>query len=181
LQFLAEFTVEQATKAHKASKPFFIHTTPVMPHWGTCIGPDPPAPGYPPYDPHWEMTALRDPLTGSPAKVPISPCPSHKHRHDFDGQTNKHIASWNVSASGVVPAWMQNKRLDSWDEWREDLGWQNRSAACVDLDDLIAAVLEGFETLGVLNNTFVFFSSECAPQSWPRSLVGATVYAASVS
>jgi arylsulfatase A-like enzyme len=135
----------------------------------------------PPYDPHWEMTALRDPLTGSPAKVPISPCPSHKHRHDFDGQTNKHIASWNVSASGVVPAWMQNKRLDSWDEWREDLGWQNRSAACVDLDDMIAAVLEGFETLGVLNNTFVFFSSECAPQSWPRSLVGATVYAASVS
>ena len=46
-QFLADFTIEQATKATKAGKPFFIHTTPVMPHWGTCIGPEPPAPGYP--------------------------------------------------------------------------------------------------------------------------------------
>ena len=46
-QFLAEFTIEQAANARKAGKPFFIHTTPVMPHWGTCIGPHPPAPGYP--------------------------------------------------------------------------------------------------------------------------------------
>jgi hypothetical protein len=62
-----------------------------------------------------------------------------KHRHDFDGQSNKHIASWNVSASGRLPDPMQNKVLDSWDEFREDIGWQNRSAACVDLDDLIDA------------------------------------------
>ena len=123
--------------------------------------------------------------------MPISPCPSHKHRHDFDGQTNKHIASWNVSASGVVPPWMKmvglmngvgcqsnestcrpwmngmgwakdGKQLDAWDEWREDIGWQNRSAAVVDLDDLIDAVFDGFESMGVLDNTFVFFSSECA-------------------
>ena len=159
-QFLADFTIEQATNAHKAGKPFFIHTTPVMPHWGTCIGPEPPAPGYPPYDPHWEMGGLVDPLTGRAAKLPISPCPSHKNRHNFDGQTNKHIASWNVSASGVVPDWMQNKPLDSWDEWREDIGWQNRSAACVDLDDLIDAVFDGFESMGVLDNTYVFFSSD---------------------
>lgn len=91
-QFLADFTIEQATKAGRADKPFFIHTTPVMPHWGTCIGPDPPAPGYPSYDPHWEF-ALTDPLTGRQAQLPISPCPSHKHRHDFDGQSNRHIAS----------------------------------------------------------------------------------------
>ena len=37
-QFLAEFTVEQAKKSQQRAKPFFIHTTPVMPHWGTCIG-----------------------------------------------------------------------------------------------------------------------------------------------
>ena len=65
-----------------------------------------------------------------------------------------------MSASGVVPDWMQNKQLDSWDEYREDIGWQNRSAACVDLDDLIGAVFDGFESMGVLDNTFVFFSSE---------------------
>ena len=55
---------------------------------------------------------------------------------------------------------MQNKRLDAWDEYREDIGWQNRSAACVDLDDLIDAVFDGFESMGVLNNTYVIFSSD---------------------
>ena len=158
---------------------------------GVGIGPEPPAPGYPPYDPHFEMSSLVDPLTGTAAHVPISPCPSVKHRHDFDGQKNKHLASWNVSASGVVgpsfaassnlplvfahpsricrscfgwvsqvPDFMQNKRLDAWDEYREDIGWQNRSAACVDLDDLIDAVFDGFESMGVLNNTYVIFSSD---------------------
>ena len=72
---------------------------------------------------------------------------------------------------------------------REDLGFRNRSAAVVcppelklrtpartkplewyvefefrvaqaDLDDLIGAVFDGFEKLGVLDNTFVFFSSD---------------------
>jgi len=42
----------------------------------------------------------------------------------------------------------------------QDIGWQNRSAACVDLDDLIDQVFDGFESMGVLNNTFVIFSSE---------------------
>ena len=79
--------------------PFFIHTTPVMPlspHWGTCVGPLPPD-GYGPNDPHWEYNDLTDPATGRVAHLPISPCTSHnKHAHDFDGQENPHIASWNT-------------------------------------------------------------------------------------
>ena len=55
---------------------------------------------------------------------------------------------------------MQDKQLDAWDEYREDIGWQNRSAACVDLDDLIDAVFNGFGSMGVLDNTYVIFSSE---------------------
>ena len=42
----------------------------------------------------------------------------------------------------------------------QDIGWQNRSAACVDLDDLIDAVFDGFESMGVLDNTYVIFSSD---------------------
>ena len=149
-QFLADFTVEQAAIAHKASKPFFIHTTPVMPHWGTCIGPNPPQ-GYGPRDPHWEFqdSRLVDPATSQTVELPISPCPSHKHAHDFDGQKNPHVASWNVSATGVVPKAMQIAHLDAYEQEREDLGWRNRSAAVVDLDDLIGAVFAGLEALGV--------------------------------
>jgi hypothetical protein len=118
-QFLAEFTVDQAVHAHKAGKPFFIHTTPVMPHWGTCIGPDPPN-GYGQDDPHWEFQGrgLVDPATGQIVELPISPCPSHKHAHDFDGQENPHLDSWNVSATGVVPKAMQTVHLDAYDASR---------------------------------------------------------------
>ena len=158
-QFLADFTVKQAHIAKNRSKPFFIHTTPVMPHWGTCIGPQPPAPGYGPDDPHWEFT-LVNPVTGRVTPRPISPCPSHAHAHDFDGQTNPHIHSWNVTASGVIPYFMSNLAVDSWDVVREDLGWRNRSAAVVDLDDLIAHVFAGLEELDLLDNTFAFFSSD---------------------
>ena len=165
-QFLADFTLEQATIAVQKKKPFFIHTTPVMPHWGTCIGPQPPKPGYAPDDPHWEITpggdpttgSLVDPRTGSSMVIPISPCPSHKNAHVFDGQKNQHIASWNTTASGALPEFMASQQLDTFQEAREDLGFRNRSAAVVDLDDLIGAVFDGFEKLGVLENTFVFFS-----------------------
>jgi N-acetylglucosamine-6-sulfatase len=43
---------------------------------------------------------------------------------------------------------------------REDLGWRNRSAAVVDLDDLIGAVFAGLEELGVIDETIAFFSSD---------------------
>ena len=166
-QFLADFTVDQATLARKGRKPFYISTTPVMPHWGTCEGGPGAGPGvYAPDDPHWEYGFLTDPANPNNHKValPISPCPSHKHAHDFDGQTNPHIPSWNVSASGVVPKAMQvyaaQEVLDAYSSEREDIGWRNRSAAVVDLDDLIGAVFAGFESLGVLDDTYAIFTSD---------------------
>ena len=65
------------------------------------------------------MAGLTDPVTAGQAHIPISPCPTVKHRHDFDGQKNAHLESWNVSASGVLPTFMANKVLDAFDEYRE--------------------------------------------------------------
>ena len=47
---------------------------------------------------------------------------------------------------------MQHKQLDGFDAYREDIGWQNRSAACVDLDDLIGAVFVGLGRIVALYN-----------------------------
>lgn len=36
-EFLANQTVAFARNAHSSGQPFFIHTTPVMVHWGSCV------------------------------------------------------------------------------------------------------------------------------------------------
>jgi hypothetical protein len=38
--------------------------------------------------------------------------------------------------------------LSSWQEWREDIGFRNRTSAAVDLDDMIGVVLDGLDALG---------------------------------
>ena len=43
--------------------------------------------------------------------------------------------------------------LTEFQAWREDIGWQNRSASLIDLDEMIGAIVAGIEELGVLNNT----------------------------
>jgi arylsulfatase A-like enzyme len=162
--FLGNFTVEHATKAVAANRPFFISVTPVMPHWGTCYGPGPGS-VYPEYDPHWEFNlAAKNLSCGDTCAMPISPCPTDRNRHKFDGQTNPHIKGvWNVSIKGNRPVFM--KKLEStsghltpFQEWREDIGWQNRSASLIDLDEMIGAIIEGVDALGVLNETVIFFT-----------------------
>ena len=163
--FLGNFTLESAARALALGKPFFIHTTPVMPHWGTCDGPKfPPGEGYAPDDPHWEFD-LTD-ATGKRWAMPISPCPTKRHAHSFDGQRNTHVPGlWNVSITGARPLHMRQTvelpgRLTDFQVEREDMGWRNRSCALRDLDDLLGVIINGFESLGVLQDTFVLFTSD---------------------
>merc|ERR1719174_26757 len=134
--FLGDLALEEAKKAMKQGKPFFVHVTPVMPHWGTCYGPGP-ASVYGPLDPHWEMSGVKD-EDGKSYSLPISPCPTDRHRHAFDDQSNPHIAeTWNVSIAGLRPKGMaSNERngVNAFQSLREDLGWRNRSASLLDLD-----------------------------------------------
>ena len=60
--FLGKLAIDQARMALSKGSPFFISITPVMPHWGTCYGPEP-GTDYANTDPHWEWK-LTDPSTG---------------------------------------------------------------------------------------------------------------------
>ena len=161
--FLGNFTVEHAAKAVHQNRPFFISVTPVMPHWGTCYGPGPDS-VYPPYDPHWEWT-LYDPASKTLEAMPISPCPTNRNRHSFDAASNPRIPGvWNVSIQGNIPAAMQKfgqpGHLTEFQAEREDLGWRNRSASLIDLDEMIGIIIDGLDKLQVLNDTVIFFTSD---------------------
>jgi arylsulfatase A-like enzyme len=160
--FLQTLTLREADKAVAKGKPFFISVTPVMPHWGTCYGPGPAA-HYSPDDPHWEML-LVDPDTGKVHPMPTSPCPTVKNAQKFAGRTNPHVPGvWNVSILGPRPKFMAEAfekpgLLTAWQEGREDIGWRNRSAALMDLDDMVGGIMDGLEERGLLNETIVFFT-----------------------
>jgi hypothetical protein len=157
--------LKQVRTAIKRKKPFFISVTPVMPHWGSCYGPAIPDSAYSIQDPHWEFH-LTDPLTGKKHPMPISPCPTDRNKQAFAGKRNPHIAEvWNVTITGPRPEFMQTRveapgLFTAFVEEREDIGWRNRSAALMDLDDMIGEIMVGLEQLDVLNDTFVVFTSD---------------------
>eukprot|EP00750_Incisomonas_marina_P015021 INCI18055.2.p1 GENE.INCI18055.2~~INCI18055.2.p1 ORF type:complete len:663 (-),score=83.23 INCI18055.2:250-2106(-) len=164
--FLVNETLKQVDRATSVNKPFFVSVTPVMPHWGTCYGPFAKASDYGPLDPWHEMQGVLDPAGGVHV-LPISPCPTDANRHAFDNQTNPHIDGvWNVTISGPRPAFMADNfehnpnDVSSFVAEREDMGWRNRSAALLDLDDMLGGILGGLESRGLLNNTVVFFTSD---------------------
>lgn len=162
--FLPRWVEEQMDLAATKNKPFFIHTTPVMPHWGTCYGPDIPESDYAPDDPHFEFT-LTDPITGKHVAYPTSPCPSDKNKHAFDGHSNPRIPGvWNRTGTGPQPAYLRqafySKPLDSFAAWREDIGFRNRSASLLDLDDMIGSIMSTLARRKLLKSTIVIFSSD---------------------
>lgn len=117
-------------------------------------------------DPHREMAE----------RWPISPCATPRHQKQFSGLANPHVPSWNQSESGVMPTVMStncspaespypcalhNPRiLGASDATHQDIGWRNRSAGVVDLDDMIGEIFDGLDGLRVTGNTFVIFTSD---------------------
>eukprot|EP00054_Salpingoeca_dolichothecata_P012519 m.69423 g.69423 ORF g.69423 m.69423 type:complete len:312 (+) comp19983_c0_seq1:791-1726(+) len=97
----------------------------------------------------------------------MSPCPQVKNKHAFDGVKNPHPPSWNRSATGGVPDWIRTRGnidragcCDEWGSMREDIGYRNRSASGIDLDELLGNIIDGLEARGVLNNTYIFLSGD---------------------
>ena len=166
--FLGNFTLESVARARAQEKPFFIHVTPVMPHWGTCYGPQfAPGQGYAPTDPHWEFALPCTLPSGEEGEcaMPISPCPSDRHKHAFDGEENKHVSGmWNLTASGSIPVAMQshslNGQLNAFQTERENIGWRNRSCALLDLDHMLNVIVSGLDELKLLESTYVIFTSD---------------------
>ena len=96
-----------------------------------------------------------------------SPCPTRTHAWDFPGLQNPHVPSWGRWANGTVPHHMGDMGdpdktgcCDAWEEERQHFVYRNRSAAVVDLDDMLGKIFGGLAARGVADDTFVFFSSD---------------------
>lgn len=157
--FLGNVTLDEVKLAVQAGKPFAIHVTPVMVHWGTCNGPCPGGQCYGPDDPHWEFT-LKD--GARTVAMPCDPCPTHRHAHTFDSLTAPHTPAWNRTASGGIPEFMAHAfpPLDEFHSQREDMCFRNRSSSAVDLDDMLGVIIDGLRDMNVLDNTIVIFTSD---------------------
>eukprot|EP00756_Hemistasia_phaeocysticola_P050778 Hpha_TRINITY_DN25966_c0_g1::TRINITY_DN25966_c0_g1_i1::g.185367::m.185367 len=154
----------------RKGKPFFIHATPLTVHSGTCFGPQP-QDQYAPTDPYWENRILDPTLNraGKPKNValPGSPCPTVANRWTFANLTNPHVPSWGTLPNGTVPDHVatagnrdKNGCCDSWETERQHRVFRNRTSSALDIDDMLGHIFRGLEELGVLNNTFVIFTSD---------------------
>jgi N-acetylglucosamine-6-sulfatase len=168
--FLGSFALEQVDFAVNENRPFFISVNPVMMHWGVCYS-DPSAQTQ--YDPAWEknLTCPDGGTTCCPDQTApgaegcnesISPCPSIATAHLFDNLTNPHVPSWNISETGGIPKVMKERwpGVTAWQEERENMAFRNRTASAVDLDRMIGVLIDGLAQRGVLDNTYVFFTSD---------------------
>jgi hypothetical protein len=161
--FVGQRGVAQMQKAVADGLPFFVHLTPLMVHEGTCFGPHKDPMQYSRLDTYWErnLTAWGcDPAAKGDCSYTVSPCPTEKNAHAFDGVTAPHVPSWNATASGPLPGAMDLAPVDAFVANRMDIGFRNRSVALLDLDDLIGVVLDGIEALGVMNSTYIIFTSD---------------------
>ena len=165
--FVGAWGVEQMRKGVAAGLPFFVHVTPTMVHEGTCFGPFKDTTQYARDDPFWEADlsgfGCQAGVNAESCAITISPCPSDRHKHDFDALPVPHVPSWNASASGPLPGPMGAKKsppLTAYQSSRQDKGFRNRTASAVDLDDMIGVLLQGLEDLGAVDNTYVLFTSD---------------------
>jgi N-acetylglucosamine-6-sulfatase len=163
--YLGQDAVGHMRAALAESRPFFLHLAPTMAHFGTCDGPHLDLSLYADADPFWELAlAARHGCPNASAnqgcKLPISPCPSARNAGAAAGREYPHAAAWNVSASGVLPLEMARPPLTSFEAGRQSMGYRNRTASLVDLDDMLGVVLDGLDALGLENSSFVLVTSD---------------------
>ena len=132
--FLSRQAIEQVQLAKSRKEPFFLHLTPLTVHMGTCYGPQP-LEGYADEDPFRERLFTRDPDTGFPVRLAISPCPTVKNAHNPEIMKlqNPHVPSYdkfaNVPAGSAVPTWVKNGGnwgpcCSPWQSDRQDIGFR---------------------------------------------------------
>jgi hypothetical protein len=167
--FLGAQTVELMRDAVSRGQPFFIHTAPVMIHYGTCYGPFLDVLKYQTTDPFWEMALeifggcpVANASANENCNIQTSPCVSERHAHAADGLVNPHTPSWDVSAAGGVPAPMSLPPSTAYEQSRQDVAFRNRTGSALDLDDMLGVILDGLDALGpaVVANTYVVFTSD---------------------
>ena len=163
--FLGAHAVAQMRAAAAAAEPFFVFVNPVMVHYGTCDGPFLNVSSYARTDPFFELDlALQDGCSNETANqgcnIETSPCATARNAHVADALANPHAPSWDAMAAGVVPQAMRRPPSTDFEHGRQDIGFRNRTASAVDLDDMLGVLLDGLDELGVADSTFVIFTSD---------------------
>jgi hypothetical protein len=158
--FLGNFTIDEAKLAVAQGKPFAVHVTPTMVHWGTCVGPCAGDKCYAPTDPHFEWH-IKGWNGSSSISFPCDPCPTHRHAQTFASLAVPHVPSWNATVTGGSSGYIESTPyLSPQQAYRQDLCFRNRSSSAVDLDDMLGVIISGLQDMGVIDNTFLIFTSD---------------------
>lgn len=153
----------QIKAAKQKGKPFYLHLTPTMIHYGTCYGPHASESKYARDDPYWEKQLEQfgcERTKEFHCRLTVSPCVTDRNKKLDKTLVNPHVPAYNVSATGLLPDAMQLGPLSDYVSQRQDIGFRNRTGSARDLDDMIGAVLKAVRDAGEEDNTYVIFTSD---------------------
>lgn len=125
-----DFGLEYLEQAASSGQPFFVGIAPIGPHAQTANG------------------------------VFSDPVPAHRHRHLFADEIAPRKASFNPAAASGASyirdiARLNDTVVDYLDGW-----YRNRLRALQAVDELVDAVVRKAEHLGVLDNTYIIYTSD---------------------
>lgn len=106
--------------------------------------------------------------SGEPFFAYVAPMPPHyptkaapRHLSTYDGLKAPRPPSFNEADVSDKPPWIKSKPLLSPDQIAQiDTRQEDRAESLQALDDLVEAVVAKLDSAGVLNNTYVFFTSD---------------------
>ena len=155
---LAARAVSVMKQAQSEKKPFYIHLTPVAPHWGTCGCHTPPvlpfAPSPPPPPPFHSDNNDTIP------QWKCSPCPDSAHSSSFPNLRNPHTPAYNCSTAGLPSLMGLTQPLTPAIAAGEDNCFQHRVRSLQGLDRLVGTVLQQVEAMGLDDNTYIMFTGD---------------------
>src|SRR5215210_7828793 len=90
-----------------------------------------------------------------------APVPAPRHQHDYDGLKAPRPPSFNEQDVSDKPSWIrQLPKLSATKKAQIDNRYEKRAESLQAVDDLVAGVVGKLEEKGVMNNTYIFFTSD---------------------
>ena len=87
--------------------------------------------------------------------------PADRHLHTYDGEMAPRPPSFNEDDVSDKPPWISSQPKLSTDQITQiDTRQENRAETLQALDDLVEAVVTKLDSAGVLNNTYIIFTSD---------------------
>lgn len=162
---LAIQAVSQMHLAIAASKPFYLHWTPVAPHESTCHGCD----GAHVHE-RRDRAACASLYPKDGGEVGGEggenyglfgrPCPAIRHRGLFLNLTMPRSPSWNRSSNAPVSFTAFAKYLSANESREIDRTWVARLQALMSVDEMVGKIIAEVKALGIEQSTYLFYTSD---------------------